>query len=134
MKIRLLAAFAVFSFLVSNLPAISAETNDVTGELKALISKIQTKLRENKKTEADLADEINEFDALLAKHKDEKTDEVAQVLRMKAQLYFEVLDNTDKGIELVKQLKSDFPDTKLGKSADDIIDQLKKQDEGKKIQ
>jgi peroxiredoxin len=134
MKTRFLIAFAAFLLLLSNLPALSDETNDVSAELKALVTKVKTKLQENKKTEADLADELKEFDTLLAKHKDEKTDEVAQVLLMKAMLYFQVLDNTDKGVEIVKQLKSDFPDTKSGKGADDIIEQVKKQEEGKKIQ
>src|SRR5882672_1296201 len=134
MKTRFLIAFAAFSLLLLNLPALSDETNDVSAELKTLITKVKTKLQENKKTEADLADELKEFDTLLAKHKDEKTDEVAQVLLMKAMLYLQVLDNTDKGVEIVKQLKSDFPDTKKGKGADDIIEQVKKQEEGKKIQ
>jgi Peroxiredoxin len=132
MKTKFLVAFVVACLSV-NLAA-AAEASQVSDELKALVTKIQTKLKEDKKTEADLADELKGFDALLDKHKGEKTDEVAQVLLMKAMLYFEVLDNTDKGVELVKQLKSDFPETKQGKDADQILESVKKQEESKKIQ
>lgn len=136
MKTRILAALAVISLLLSNLNgfAQATTTNGAAAELKALIAKVQTKLREDKKTEADLGDELKAFDALLAKHQGEKTDDVAQILLMKAMLYFEVLDNTEKGAALVRQLKRDFPDTKPGQSADKILASIQKQEEAKKIQ
>jgi len=134
MKTKLLAALAVLS-LVCFLPrGLAAEKGEVSAELKDLVGKVKTKLQEGKNTEADLAPELKEFDTLLAKHKDEKTEDVARILFMKAQLYLEVLDNTDKGVALVQQIKQDFPDTKLGKQADDILDSIKKQEESKKIQ
>jgi len=133
MKTKFLVAFLLACFCLGLVTA--AEPSDqLANELKALVTKIQNKLKEGKKTEADLADELKEFDALLDKHKDQKTDEVAQVLLMKAMLYFEVLDNTDKCVELVKQLKSDFPETKPAKDADQILESVKKQEESKKIQ
>jgi len=133
MKTKFLIAFLLACFCLGLVTA--AEPSDQLGdELKALVTKIQNKLKAGKKTEADLADELKEFDALLDKHKDQKTDEVAQVLLMKAMLYFEVLDNTDKCVELVKQLKSDFPETKPAKDADQILESVKKQEESKKIQ
>ena len=71
---------------------------------------------------------------MLAKHKDEKTDDVANILFMKAMLYFQVLDNTDKGVELVQQVKRDFPETKQGKNADEVLKSFKQQEESKKVQ
>ena len=65
------------------------------------VSAIQTKVREGEKTEADLAPELKEFDALLAKDKGEKTDDVAQILYMKAMLYEQVLKDTAKGDALM---------------------------------
>lgn len=113
--------------------ARTAEQSDVSSELKALVEKVQTKLQAGKKTEADLADELQQFDKILAAHKDEKTDDVAQVLLMKAMLYLQVLDNDEKGLELVKQLKRDYPDTKPGKASDDIVEQVNQQAAAKKI-
>jgi thiol-disulfide isomerase/thioredoxin len=134
MKTKLIAAVAA-CFLLWSLPSgLAAGTSTAADDLKALVTKIKAKLQEGKKTEADLAPELKEFDTVLASHKDEKTDEVAQILFMKAQLYIEVFDNTEKGTELVKQLKTDFPDTQLGKSADEILDSIKKQEESKKVQ
>lgn len=113
--------------------ARAADAADVSSELKAVVQKVQTKLREGKKTEADLSDELKEFDKILAAHKGENTDDVAQVLLMKAMLYLQVFDQDEKGIELVKQLKTDYPDTQPGKNADEILDQVKAQGEAKKI-
>ena len=103
-------------------------------ELNALITKIQTKLREGKKTEADLADELKEFDALLAQHKGEKTDDVAQILFMKAMLYVQIFDDTAKGTALMKQIKTDFPDTKQAKQVDTTLANMEKQEAAKKSQ
>jgi peroxiredoxin len=120
--------------MVINFTAMAEQTNDVSAELKALVEKVRDELHGQPKTEADLASDLKEFDALLAKHKDEKTDDVAQVLMMKAMLYAEVLDNSQKAIEVFQQLKTDFPNTKYGKSADEMIENLKKQEDGKKVQ
>jgi Redoxin len=133
MKRHLILAIAALLLLSTPLPARPA-AEGVDTEMKALVEKIQAKLKGEKKTEADLADEIKEFDAILAKHKDEKTDEVAQVLYMKAMLYLQVFDNTEKGIQLIEELKKAFPDSKSGKNADDIIKSIKQQEESKKVQ
>ena len=115
MNIRLLAALTILSLLLSASSGVAANKTDASTELKALVSKIQTKLREDKKTEADLADELKQFDALLAEHKGEKTDDVAQILFMKATLYEQVLKDTAKGDALMAQLKQDFPDSEQAK-------------------
>ena len=103
-------------------------------ELQDLIGKVTTKMKDGKKSEADLAPELKEFDVLLAKHKDEKTDDVAQILMMKAMLYTQVLDNTEKGLATIRQLKKDFPETTQGKRADLQIAQIEKGEESKKVQ
>jgi len=134
MKRKLLIALAAISLALSSQPVPGADDSGASGELKDLIAKVESKLKDGKKTEADLAGELQEFDALLAKHKDEKSDDVANILFMKAMLYFQVLDNTDKGVELVQQVKRDFPDTKQGKNADEVLDSFKQQQELQKTQ
>jgi peroxiredoxin len=134
MKRKILVAIAAGSLLLSCPRGFGAEESDASDELRDLVTKIQTKLKEGKNTEKDLADELKEFDALLTKHKDEKTDEVAQIHLMKAMLYLQVFDNTDKGVELVKQLKRDFPDTKPAQGADQILESIEKQAAARKIQ
>ncbi len=115
-------------------PAPAAEKADAKTEMQELFQKIQAKIKAGQKSENDLRAELKEFDTLLARHKSEKTDDVAQILLMKAFLYLQVFDNTEKGLGLIKQLKSDFPDTSQGKKADEIIAQVQQGEASKKIQ
>ena len=126
MKIKLLAPIALVSLLLSVQNGVASGTNDTAAELKSLITKIQTKLRQNEKTEAALAPELKEFDDLLAEHKGEKTDDVAQILYMKAMLYQQVIKDAPKGDALMEQLQRDFPDSKPVKV-------IKQQAESKKL-
>jgi thiol-disulfide isomerase/thioredoxin len=126
MKMKLLVPLAILSLLLSVPNAVCADTNDAASELKALVAKIQTKLREGQKTEADLAPELKEFDALLAKHKGEKTDAVAEILYMKAALYQQVLKQAAKGDALMEQLQREFPESEPAK-------RLKQEQEAKRV-
>jgi len=90
-------------------------------DLQTLVAKIRVKIKEGKRTEADLADELKSFDDLLAKYSGDKSDTVAQILYMKAMLYVSVFENTDKAKELITQLKTEFPDSKVGQRADKIL-------------
>ena len=147
MKTKQLRTLLAVALLSSALTGFSAETAPATKpakpakeqteaqkELQTLIGKVTAKMKEGKKTEADLAPELKEFDTLLAKHKGEQTDDVAQILMMKAMLYTQVLDDTEKGLALVRQLKKDFPNTTQGKRADEQIAQIEKGEESKKVQ
>ncbi len=127
MKSKLLAVLAVLSLLFTTHRASAAEGSKAAAELKEVITQVQTKLKDGKKTEAELAPELKAFDDLLAKYKDEKTDDVAQILYMKSMVYEQVLGNHEKSAELVKQLKQEFPDSNPVKA-------LKQQEEAEKVQ
>jgi peroxiredoxin len=112
----------------------TAQAGDAKAELKEVVTKIQAKLKAGKNTEKDLAEHFPEFDKILAAHKDEKTDDVAQVLLMKAMLYMQVLDDEAKGRPLLAQLKKDFPGTKPAEIVDSILENAEKQKASKEIQ
>jgi peroxiredoxin len=133
MKSGILAALVVLSLSLPSQRGVAAEPTAAATELKELVAKVNTKLEQNKRTEKDLEPELKEFDALLAKHKDEKTDDTAQILLMEATLFLQVLDNNDKGVELIKQLQRDYPDTRPAQNADKMLASMKKQAEAKKI-
>jgi peroxiredoxin len=116
MKTKLTALIAAAVFALSGLTTAAQDSSTAATEMKSLMTKIQAKLKENKKTEADLAPEMKEFDALLAKHQGEKTDDVAQILYMQAMLYSQVLDNETKSDELLAKLEKEFPDSKQAAS------------------
>lgn len=113
-----------------------ADTKDAKKELQAVVDKINAKRAElkGKVTSADLAPYMKEFDALLAEHKGEKTDDVAQILLMDALLYVEILDDDAKGSELLQQLKKDFDGTKPAANVDLILARIEKQKGAKEIQ
>ena len=134
MKSKLIISALAASLLLFGGNVLAAEKADAKTEMQQLFQKIQAKLKDGKKTEKDMADDLKEFDALLARHKGEKTDDVAQILLMKAFLYLQVFDNTEKGLALIKQMKTDFPETTQGKKADEIIAQIQQGAESKKVQ
>ncbi len=134
MKIKLLPGVAIVALLLVTQCAFAAGTNDANAELKDLVTKVKTKIQAGQKSEKDLGDELKSFDALLAEHKGEKTDAVAQILMLKAMLYLEVIKDDDKGVAALNQVKRDFPDTKAGQNVDKILESLQKQAESRKIQ
>jgi len=134
MKNKIISLTVALVFLSFGQLSYAADTNDISAELKTLIDQIRTKLQAGDKTEAALAPEIKQFDAILAEHKNEKTDAVAQVAFMKATLYLEVFDNEAKGVELIKQIKIDYPDTKIAQNTDKVLNSIAAQDEAKKLQ
>jgi len=124
MNIKYLVPVLVVSLLLSVASGVAAEKGDAAAELKALMSKIETKLRAGAKTEAALAPELKEFDALLATHKGEQTEDVAQILFMKAVIYQMV--DAAKGKALGEQLKREFPDSAA-------VQMLKQQEAAEKV-
>lgn len=131
-KTALLAATAII--LTTGFCANAQTTNDIHSELKALVEQVRTKITAGKTTETALADELKQFDTILAEEKGAKTDEAAQIVFMKAQLYLEVINDTDKGKALISQIKTDYPDTKYGKQATKMLESIDKQSAAKKIQ
>ena len=115
-------------------PAGAAEASAASTELSSLVAKVKERLQEGKRTETELAPELKEFDALIEKHKGDKSDAAAETILMKAMLYVEVLDKSDEGLKLVQQLKQDYPDTKAGKNADLLLKGLQQQTQAKALQ
>ena len=137
MKLKLffvLAAAAFLSAQTCTQAQPAATPTPVETQIHDLVQKVQTKIKAGQHTEADLADELENFDGLLAKENGAKTDEAALIVWMKAMLYLEVIKNTDKGAALVQQIKTDYPDTKYGKNADKVLAGLAKQAASQKIQ
>ena len=111
MKKNLWIALTATALLSLN-PFISVAFGaDAETELKALVTRVNDDIKAGKRTEAALADDLKQFDALLAEHQGEKTDAVARILFMKAMLYAEVMNNPTKADQLMKQLKNDFKGT-----------------------
>src|SRR5579859_4697410 len=103
-------------------PAAPNAANATDPALQALVQKITDKLKAGKNTEADLSDELKQFDDIIAAHKsDANPDTEAKAIYMKAMLYFQVFDNKDQGSALLTQLKTDYPTTKYGMGASNLL-------------
>jgi peroxiredoxin len=120
--------------LAFNAPALAADNGDAKVQLQELVGKVREKLKGGKATAETLAPELKQFDELLAEHKGEKTDDVAQILVMKATLYIQVLNDVDTATTLIKQVKAEYPDTKPGMNADKMLEGFAQQAAAKKIQ
>jgi len=103
---------------------VAAAVPTVKAQLQTLVGKINSKLQAGATSEADLAAELKEFDVILAAHKGEQSDDLAQVLFMKAQLYMQVLQQGDKALAMFKQLVADYPNTTFAKQVGPALPQL----------
>jgi thiol-disulfide isomerase/thioredoxin len=113
MKTKFLLAVVTAVLLSSNPFAPSVFAGDATTELKTLVEKIRADLADGKTNKIDLADDLKQFDVLLAGHQGEKTDAVANILYMEAMLYDQIFHDQAKAAALVKQLKTDFQGTEF---------------------
>ena len=134
MSNRFLIMLALIALLVAGSRGFADDPSTAATELKDLIAKVNASLQDGRTTEADQADNLREFDILLAKHKAETNDDVARIAFMKAKLYLEVFKDTEKATSLLKQLQLDFPDTTSGKSVGVVLAHIKANEEAKKMQ
>ncbi|HEX4343473.1 MAG TPA: redoxin domain-containing protein [Verrucomicrobiae bacterium] len=102
-------------------------------EVTPIITDIKAKVAAGKTSEADLKDNLTQLDALIAKHKGEKTDDAAQLSFLKASLYLQLFENDAKGLEILNQIKSDYAGTKAADMADKFIAQVQAQAEADKV-
>jgi len=117
----LLTAIGLFVFI----PSIPAA--DARAELQELVGRVRAKLQKGEKTEEALADEIKTYDTLLEEHKGEKTQEVAEILLMKAILYSDILGKYDQAKEILEKVKTDFGESARRQSAFEHVDIMQRQ-------
>ncbi len=129
MNRRYLFVLLALCLVVGAAAPLTAQTNstNATADLQALVGKINAKLSVGQRAETNLTEEIAAFDALVDKYKTANPDAAAQILFARIKLYVEVLGNPQRGLEQLRQLKKELPDTGLGKEADQIIADVQRQ-------
>jgi peroxiredoxin len=116
------------------LPAPRVHSADAKVEVQDLLGKIRTKLSAGQTTEQDLAPELADFETLLAEHKGDKSDDVADILFTRAILYAQICKDFPKATADLQQLKADFPATADAKRVDPILASFGKMEAAQKIQ
>jgi thiol-disulfide isomerase/thioredoxin len=134
MKNKFLIMLALAAFLLPACRGRAADSGTAAAELKDLVTRVTDSLQEGRRTEAEQAAHLKEFDALLAKHKGETNDDVAEIAFMKAALYVEVFQQADKGSEMLKQVQRDFPNSAPAKRVEQELARIKQGEEARKIQ
>jgi peroxiredoxin len=122
---RLIAA-ATALLLLCGAGGQPAQSRSVKEDLQQIQREIQTRLRQGARTETALAAELDRLDMLLMQHWDEKTDEVAEILLIKAELYAGPLRQPETAISLLERLRFSFPRTAPATEADALIASLKR--------
>jgi peroxiredoxin len=119
-------------------PAVSqfapTTNSPVIADLNRLIVQINTKLMAGKRAEADFTDNLKEFDALLTAHKGEKAADLAEVPRMKAEFYLQVLNDPEKALLPLRQIKQDFPTIQINGNTDATIQAVERMAATRKLQ
>lgn len=111
-----------------------AEKSPILVDLERLVNTISGKLKEAQGNipPAQLAGEMAQFDAIVAKYPQAKPEERAGVLWAKALLYLQVFEDYEQGAAIVRRFKTEFPGTEFAAKSDEIlaaIDQDRKQTE-----
>jgi thiol-disulfide isomerase/thioredoxin len=123
---KIILFFATLA-LSAGLNTFAQTTNAIPDQLNTLFQNVKAKIEAGKNSEADFTNELKEFDQLIAQEKGAKTEEAAHIVSMKAMLYLQILDEPDKGVALLRQIKTDYPDTETGKK---VAALLASQDQG----
>jgi len=132
-KVHRISLLFLSLLLVPSLTTMAAaQTNDVYTQLKNVVDKIRAKTVAWKMPEAELAPELEELDAIYLQHKGENPEDLANVLRLKATVYWSKVDNSEKGIAVIRQIKKDYPNTTVGRDADSIISLIQQHEEIRK--
>ncbi len=103
-------------------------------QIKGIVQKIQEKLRSGAHTPEALADELKAFDQLMDEHKGDKSEIAARAAYLRADLYIEVLQDLNKGGELMQQVKTDYPNTEAAGVAAQMLPRIEAQKESMKLQ
>jgi peroxiredoxin len=125
MKYKYLIVFFVVGLLLSSRNLLAEDTNDTTiADFTNLVARINAKLDAGKTQEIDFTNNLKEFDALLAKHKGARPEDLAQILLVKAQLYSDVFDEPEEALKLFERVKHDFPTVPIYGNTDEAIASL----------
>lgn len=130
MKIcTLLAGLSLGSLLLTHAvaqEAAAAALSTVAEAVAAIDKTAEGKMRANKNQAADYADEFAAYDALLAKHKGENTDALAEAALSKAEIFLMAIEDMDAAKQILVALQTDFPGTKSAAKVGRMLDYIER--------
>jgi thiol-disulfide isomerase/thioredoxin len=133
----ILAASLASSVCAQPTNATDSTTNAAPGiqsRLQDLVAQVRAKAQAGQNTEADYTNELTTLDSLIASEKNAKSDQTAAATFLKANLYLEVIQDYDKGADILRQITNNYPNTHFSDSAANTLAQLSRLAAAKKIQ
>ncbi|MDP1580201.1 MAG: TlpA disulfide reductase family protein [Candidatus Didemnitutus sp.] len=120
-----LAAVPVFAQTTEAAPVAAAvATDSVEIELDALIEAVGNKLRTGEQTAVTLSEELKQFDALLSKYAEQKTEAVARIALMKAMLFLQVFEDFEEGARQLQTLVANFGQTEIAAEVTGLLGEM----------
>lgn len=94
-----------------------AEPLKLSTDLQHTLGKVQGKVNQGLRTEADFSGELKEIEDLIARHRAEKQPDVPTILMIKASIFGQIFKDRDQAMKILEQIKTEFPNTDQGKQA-----------------
>jgi thiol-disulfide isomerase/thioredoxin len=133
MKLKIAFSALVACLLLGSSTSILAQEaapkTEAGVELKALVARVETKIRAGARSKEDLADEVKAFDDLWEKYKNSKDEEAGDILYTRGILCLNLLGDIDKGVAILQEAKKAYPNSKYATLVDKVIDGVKKRAE-----
>lgn len=105
-------------------------------DLSALLDKVNAKVQGASGRPADpitfFADEISAFADLRAKYAGDTSEDVAAISYIEASFHAQLLGDSESGVQMLRQLIQDFPDTEAAQVATNAINSIEKEAEAEK--
>jgi len=129
---------AVYLFIAAALLAAVPDTygqddSSSTNGLTVVMTKIRADLQAGKHTEAELADDFHQLNALLAAENGRRTELAANVLLEKATLYSTVFDDPERAKTYIIEIQKNYANTAIAGKLGPLLTMLDQQIESQKI-
>lgn len=118
------ALTASFTALAQDSTETETEVSPATQEFQDLDTRIRAKLSSGAQSPADFESEVADFDAILAKYADDKSEDIARIAFMRATFVAQIMDDVDEAIASLERIKINFPGTEAANAATGFLDRM----------
>jgi thiol-disulfide isomerase/thioredoxin len=103
------------------------EPSPAAQDFQGLDARIRAKLSSGAQSPADFVEEVKEFDTLLAKYADDKSEDVARIAFMRASFIAQIMEDIPEAITSMKKIQTNFPGTEVATAAEQFLEYLEDQ-------
>lgn len=108
-------------------PEAAAPASSPRAEFEPILGRIKIKARAADTKPADFLVEVSAIDALLAKYAGQKTEELAEITLVKAEVYSDLVEDTLKAKEVLAAVKAEYVGTQAAGEAERLIQRIDRQ-------